>query len=59
MDDHSIKTLDELISSDFHISPKDKDFNLDKEGIIKVCKILLHKVNHNFLKADEKLTAAE
>lgn len=59
MDDHSIKNLTDLVASDFFVSPKDKDFSLDKEGLVKVCKILLHKVNHNFFKNDEKAVMVE
>lgn len=47
MDNHNVYKLQDLISSDFYMSTDDKDYRLDLEQIVKVCKILLHKLNYN------------
>ena len=48
MEDHGMQHLVDLINSDFYMHKKDPDFDLDKPALIKVCKILLQKINHNF-----------
>jgi len=35
------------VNSDFDMSANDKDYKLGHEQVIKVCKILLHKINYN------------
>lgn len=35
------------MNSDFDMSANDKDYKLGHEQVIKVCKILLHKINYN------------
>lgn len=50
MEDHNLYRLTDLVNSDFEMSSKDKDYQLDIEQVIKVCKILLHKINHNWMK---------
>ena len=35
------------MNSDFEMSANDKDYKLGHEQMIKVCKILLHKINYN------------
>ena len=37
--------LIELVESDFGMSTIDKDFMLSHEQMIKVCKVLLYKIN--------------
>ena len=36
------------------MSTKDADYKLNQDQLIKVCKILLHKINHNKLKEDQE-----
>ena len=50
MDDHHLYRLTDLVNSDFEMTANDKDYRLDQEQLIKVCKILLHKINHNWSK---------
>ena len=50
MDDHTLYRLTDLVNSDFEMSANDRDYKLDQEQIVKVCKILLHKINHNWNK---------
>ena len=47
MDDHQIYKLHDLVTADFEMSANDKDYKLGHEQVIKVCKILLHKINYN------------
>ena len=45
MGDDDIYSLSDLIHSDFDMSASDKDYKLSPDQLIKVCKILLHKIN--------------
>lgn len=47
MEDHEVYQLTDLINGDFHMPGSDKDYKLGHEQVIKVCKILLHKMNYN------------
>ena len=40
-----ISKLVDLVNSNFEMSPNDRDYRLNHEQLIKVCKILLHKLN--------------
>ena len=44
--DYTFRLL-ELVNSDFKMPPTDKDFELNQAQLIKVCKILLYKLNLN------------
>ena len=50
MDDHEVYQLTDLINSDFAMAANDNDYKLGHEELVKVCKILLHKVNCNQLR---------
>lgn len=50
MDDHEVYQLTDLINGDFQMAGSDKDFRLGHEQLVKVCKILLHKINYNQLR---------
>lgn len=54
MDDNQVYRLVDLVNSDFVMSTKDADYKLNQDQLIKVCKILLHKINHNNLKQDQE-----
>ena len=54
MDDNQVYRLVDLVNSDFVMSTKDTDYKLNQDQLIKVCKILLHKINHNNLKQDQE-----
>ena len=54
MDDNQVYRLVDLVNSDFVMSIKDADYKLNQDQLIKVCKILLHKINHNNLKQDQE-----
>lgn len=43
--DDQVYKLEELLASDFEMPTTDKDFKLSHEQLIKVVKILLHKMN--------------
>jgi len=43
--DDQVYKLEELLASDFEMPTSDKDFKLSHEQLIKVVKILLHKMN--------------
>ena len=45
IDDSDTYHLIELVESDFGMSTIDKDFMLSHEQMIKVCKVLLYKIN--------------
>jgi len=45
--DDSAYRLVDLVNSDFKMPETDKDFELSHEQVIKVCKILLYKLNLN------------
>lgn len=47
MEDHEVYQLTDLINGDFHMPGSDKDYKLGHEQLVKVCKILLHKMNYN------------
>ena len=36
------------MNSDFEMSADDKDYKLGHEQMVKVCKILLHKINYHY-----------
>lgn len=38
-------TLIDLLNSGFHMAASDRDYKLSHEQLIKVCKVLLHKLN--------------
>ena len=48
-----ITKLIDLVNSNFEMSPNDKDYRLNHEQMIKVCKILLHKVNIAGMRIDQ------
>lgn len=45
--------MTELVDAEFADPTNDKDYNFDKDQIIKVCKILLHKINYNARRVNE------
>ena len=47
MDDKEVHRLASLVTSDFEMGDDDIDYQLTHQQLIKVCKILLHKVNYN------------
>lgn len=47
LEDHQIYKLHDLVTADFEMSANDKDYKLGHDQVIKVCKILLHKINYN------------
>ena len=51
MQTEEVTRLDDLVNSDFEMSANDKDYKLNHDQLIKVCKILLHKINYNHRKA--------
>ena len=51
MQDDEVQRLTDLVTSDFEMSANDKDYKLGHDQLIKVCKILLHKINYNHRKA--------
>ena len=53
MSNNEVYKLSDLVNSDFQMSTNDQDYKLSQEHLIKVCKILLHKINHNHYKSIE------
>ena len=51
MQPDEVTRLNDLVNSDFEMSANDKDYKLNHDQLIKVCKILLHKINYNHRKA--------
>lgn len=47
MDDKEVHRLAALVTSDFEMKEDDVDYQITHQQLIKVCKILLHKVNFN------------
>lgn len=37
----------DLVNSDFEMAPNDPDYRLNHDEIVKICKVLLHKINFN------------
>ena len=49
-EDNDKSRLVDLFNSNFDMSPNDVDYKLNHDQLIKVCKVLLHKVNYNHKK---------
>ena len=47
LNDHEVYQLTDLVNGDFDMPDTDLDYRLTDEQLIKVCKILLHKINYN------------
>lgn len=47
MEEQQIYQLIDLVNGDFEMAGNDRDYTLTDEQLIKVCKILLHKINYN------------
>ena len=50
LDENEVYKLSDLVNSDFEMSANDKDYKLNHDQLIKICKILLHKINFNHKK---------
>ena len=50
LEDSQLYELRDLVNSDFDMSPNDEDYKLGHDHLVKVCKILLHKINFNNLR---------
>ena len=46
MDSETYKLVD-LVNSDFEMTANDPDYRLNHDEMIKICKVLLHKINFN------------
>lgn len=46
-DDAGFTDLKDLVNSDFDMDIDDQDYNLSMDELIKVAKILFHKINFN------------
>ena len=47
-DDAGFTDLKDLVNSDFDMDIDDQDYNLSMDELIKVAKILFHKINFQF-----------
>jgi uncharacterized protein YpuA (DUF1002 family) len=47
MDQGTVYKLADLVNSDFEMQVNDPDYRLNHDELIKVCKVLLHKINFN------------
>lgn len=46
-DENNCDKLVDLLNSDFDMDVNDEDYALTSDELIKVCKILFHKINYN------------
>lgn len=49
----------DLVNSDFEMHVNDPDYRLNHDELIKICKILLHKINFNSKRINVNMEAAD
>ena len=59
MDQGAAYKLQDLVNSDFEMHINDPDYALNHDEVIKICKILLHKINFNTQRINYNMEAAE